>query len=65
MRLLLSHRAYEGWNLPEAPDYVTFAKKMLLGGYFNKKGARPKEVRVVATKTNTGGGGRCNCCGCI
>ncbi|CAM6001219.1 unnamed protein product [Sphagnum balticum] len=26
--------AHEYWNLPEPPDFVTFAKKMLTGGFF-------------------------------
>lgn len=36
--------AHEAWDLPESPDYVTFAKKMLIGGYYNRKGVRPKEA---------------------
>jgi 4-aminobutyrate aminotransferase/(S)-3-amino-2-methylpropionate transaminase len=28
--------AHEAWGLPEAPDIVTFSKKMLLGGYYYK-----------------------------
>ena len=27
-------RAHEHWNLPEAPDIVTFAKKMQIAGYY-------------------------------
>jgi len=30
--------AHEHWNLPEAPDLVTFAKKLLVGGYYFKDG---------------------------
>jgi 4-aminobutyrate aminotransferase/(S)-3-amino-2-methylpropionate transaminase len=29
-------RAHEKWGLSEPPDYVTFAKKLLTGGYFFK-----------------------------
>ncbi|XP_022092684.1 4-aminobutyrate aminotransferase, mitochondrial-like [Acanthaster planci] len=28
--------AHEAWNLPEPPDFVTFSKKMLSGGYYFK-----------------------------
>ncbi|KAI6233867.1 4-aminobutyrate aminotransferase, mitochondrial [Aphelenchoides fujianensis] len=28
--------AHEKWDLPEAPDIVTFSKKLLLGGYYYK-----------------------------
>ena len=27
-------RAHERWQLPEPPQYVTFAKKLLTGGYY-------------------------------
>lgn len=33
---LLIFRAHERWGLPEPPDYVTFAKRMLVGGYYFK-----------------------------
>ena len=39
-------RAHEAWNLPTPPDFVTFAKKMQLGGFFYRSSARPKEVRI-------------------
>lgn len=32
---------HEHFNLPEAPDIVTFSKKMLTGGFFCKKEFRP------------------------
>lgn len=28
--------AHEKWNLPSPPDFVTFSKKLLLGGYYYK-----------------------------
>lgn len=36
--------AHEHWNLQDAPDFVTFSKKMLLGGYFYKSEFRPKQA---------------------
>lgn len=27
-------RAHESWQLPEPPNYVTFAKKLLTGGFY-------------------------------
>lgn len=30
--------------MPEAPDYVAFAKKLQAAGYFHKPGLGPKEV---------------------
>lgn len=29
-------RAHESWGLPEPPDYVTFAKKLMSGGFYFK-----------------------------
>ena len=43
---LYTHRAHEAWNLPTPPDFVTFAKKMQLGGFFYRSSARPKEVKL-------------------
>jgi len=37
-------RAHETWDLPEPPDYVTFAKKFQAAGFFHKAGLRPKQV---------------------
>ena len=37
-------RAHQAWDLPTPPDFVTFAKKMQLGGFFYRASARPKEV---------------------
>ncbi|XP_063961418.1 4-aminobutyrate aminotransferase, mitochondrial-like [Lytechinus pictus] len=34
--------AHEQWNLPEAPDVVTFAKKLITGGYYYKPEFAPK-----------------------
>lgn len=35
--------AHEHWDLPEGeePDYVTFSKKLQMGGYFHKESVRP------------------------
>lgn len=42
--------AHEHWQLDDAPDFVTFSKKMLLGGYFYKAAFRPKQpYRVFNT----------------
>ncbi|CAF0726001.1 unnamed protein product [Adineta steineri] len=35
--------AHEHFNLPEAPDIVTFSKKFQTGGYFAKKEFQPKQ----------------------
>ena len=37
-------RAHENWDLPEPPEIVTFAKKMLVGGYYFKDDFLPKHV---------------------
>ncbi|KAJ8037076.1 4-aminobutyrate aminotransferase, mitochondrial [Holothuria leucospilota] len=34
--------AHEAWDLPEAPDFVTFSKKLISGGYFFKEEFDPK-----------------------
>jgi 4-aminobutyrate aminotransferase/(S)-3-amino-2-methylpropionate transaminase len=39
-----SARAHEVWGLPQPPDIVTFAKKMLTAGYFSTHDMRPKEA---------------------
>lgn len=36
--------AHEHWDLPEAPDMVTFAKKMLIGGFFYQQEFLPKQA---------------------
>jgi 4-aminobutyrate aminotransferase/(S)-3-amino-2-methylpropionate transaminase len=36
--------AHEYFDLPEAPDMVTFSKKMLTGGIYHKKDLRPKQA---------------------
>lgn len=42
--------AHEHWGIENAPDFVTFSKKMLLGGYFYKPDFRPKQpYRVFNT----------------
>mmetsp|Transcript_18887 Transcript_18887/g.34995 ORF Transcript_18887/g.34995 Transcript_18887/m.34995 type:complete len:569 (+) Transcript_18887:79-1785(+) len=35
--------AHEHWDLEDAPDIVTFAKKAQIAGYFSSKNMRPKE----------------------
>lgn len=39
--------AHEHWGMDDAPDFVTFSKKMLLGGYFYKPDFRPKQAYRV------------------
>lgn len=39
--------AHEHWGLEDAPDFVTFSKKMLLGGYFYKPSFRPQQAYRV------------------
>ncbi|KAG9508694.1 4-aminobutyrate aminotransferase, mitochondrial, partial [Fragariocoptes setiger] len=39
--------AHEHWNLEDGPDFVTFSKKMLLGGYFYKSSFRPNQAYRV------------------
>jgi len=36
--------AHEHWDLPEAPDFVTFAKKMLIGGFYYKEEFLPRQA---------------------
>lgn len=36
--------AHEHFNLPEAPDLVTFSKKFQTGGYFAKSEFQPQQV---------------------
>ncbi|XP_071794728.1 4-aminobutyrate aminotransferase, mitochondrial-like [Asterias amurensis] len=36
--------AHEAWDLPEAPDFVCFSKKMLTGGYYFKEEFAPHGV---------------------
>lgn len=43
-------RAHEAWDLPEPPDFVTFAKKMQIGGFYSTAGTQPKEVGIVDAK---------------
>jgi len=39
--------AHEHWNLPEAPDMVTFAKRMLVGGFYYKEEFLPEQAYRV------------------
>ncbi|XP_065898677.1 4-aminobutyrate aminotransferase, mitochondrial-like [Dysidea avara] len=39
--------AHEKWGLDEPPDYVTFGKKMQLGGYFHLEKNRPRHVMRI------------------
>ena len=43
--ILSFFRAHESWNLDQPPDYVTFAKKMQIGGFYYNDGYTPYEVR--------------------
>lgn len=36
--------AHEHWDLPEAPDMVTFAKKMLIGGFYYREEFLPEQA---------------------
>lgn len=50
LRMCMSNehcRAHEAWDLPEPPDFVTFAKKMQIGGFYSTAGTQPKEVGIV------------------
>ena len=47
-------RAHEHWDLPEPPDIVTFAKKMLTGGYFFRKEFMPAQVVNKTSKFQLG-----------
>lgn len=35
---------HEWFDLPEAPDIVTFSKKMLTGGLYHKADLRPRQA---------------------
>ncbi|XP_071511509.1 4-aminobutyrate aminotransferase, mitochondrial-like [Diadema antillarum] len=39
--------AHEQWNLPDSPDLVTFAKKLITGGYYYKPEFAPKQAYQV------------------
>lgn len=39
-----THRAHETWGLENPPEFVTFAKKMQLGGYYYLDGGRPRQT---------------------
>ena len=39
--------AHEHFNLREAPDIVTFSKKMLTGGLYRKAELRPKNAYQI------------------
>ena len=42
--------AHEHFDLPEAPDIVSFSKKMQTGGFFHKTELRPKApYRILTT----------------
>ena len=45
MKRLFLFRAHENWNLDQSPDYVTFAKKMQIGGFYYNDGFKPYEVQ--------------------
>jgi 4-aminobutyrate aminotransferase/(S)-3-amino-2-methylpropionate transaminase len=41
--------AHEHFNLPHAPDLMTFAKKMQIGGYFYRPELNPEAYRIFNT----------------
>ena len=44
MIMMLRMWCHEWFDLPEAPDIVTFSKKMLTGGLYHKPELRPKQA---------------------
>lgn len=44
---------HETWDLPTPPDMVTFAKKMLIGGFYMHEDFFPKHVRFCLIPTLT------------
>ena len=44
MMMMLRMWCHEWFDLPEAPDIVTFSKKMLTGGLYHKPELRPKQA---------------------
>ena len=38
--------AVEHFNLSDPPDVLTFSKKMLTGGFYNKESFKPDQVRT-------------------
>jgi len=46
----LDCRAHEAWDLDEPPEYVTFGKKMQIGGYYQLSGCGPRHpMRINST----------------
>lgn len=50
MKYLSIFRAHGNWNLDQPPDYVTFAKKMQIGGFYYNDGYTPYEVEYKISK---------------
>ena len=44
--ILFFFRMHEHWDLPTPPDIVTFAKKMLVGGFYFQEEFFPKHVSL-------------------
>ena len=44
--------AHENWNLDQPPDYVTFAKKMQIGGFYYNDGYKPAEKNRIQSTWN-------------
>ena len=42
------YRAHESWGLPEPPDYVTFAKRLLSAGYYFKADETHEVCQVLS-----------------
>ena len=43
---------HEHFKLTDTPDIVTFSKKMLTGGFYNKEAFRPDQVRMKTSELN-------------
>ena len=41
------YRAHEAWGLDNPPEFVTFSKKMQLGGYYYSEGCRPRQTHRI------------------
>ena len=44
--ILFYFRMHEHWDLPTPPDIVTFAKKMLVGGFYFQEEFFPKHASL-------------------
>ncbi|XP_028395093.1 4-aminobutyrate aminotransferase, mitochondrial-like [Dendronephthya gigantea] len=44
--------AHQSWELDQPPDYVTFAKKMQIGGFYYNDGYKPNEKNRIQSTWN-------------